>query len=74
MTLALSKDLMARVPGNSTRAAFKKREDGFGTLDFGVTGTAAAPKVDLLERFGVSLATEAAKEGIRKLFGKKKNP
>ena len=74
MTLALSKELLARVPGNTTRAAFKKRDDGFGTLDFGVTGTAAAPKVDLLTRFGASLATEAAKEGIRKLFSKKKNP
>ncbi|HVQ31860.1 MAG TPA: AsmA-like C-terminal region-containing protein, partial [Vicinamibacteria bacterium] len=74
MTLGLSRELLARVPGNTTRAAFKTRADGFGTLDFGVTGTAAAPKVDLLTRFGVSLATEAAKEGIRKLFGKKKNP
>jgi hypothetical protein len=74
MTLGLSKELLARVPGNTTRAAFKTRDDGFGTLDFGVTGTAAAPKVDLLTRFGASLATEAAKEGLRKLFGKKKNP
>ena len=74
LTLALSKELLARVPGNTTRAAFKKREDGFGTLDFGVTGTAAAPRVDLLARFGASVATEAAKEGLRKLFGKKKNP
>ena len=75
LTLALSKELLARVPGNTTRAAFKKRDDGFGTLDFGVTGTAAAPRVDLLERFGASVAKEAAKEGLRKLlFGKKKNP
>ena len=75
LTLALSKELLARIPGNTTRAAFKKRDDGFGTLDFGVTGTAAAPRVDLLERFGASVATEAAKEGLRKLlFGKKKNP
>ena len=74
MTLGLSKELLARVPGNTTRAAFKQRDDGFGTLDFGVTGTAAAPRVDLLTRFGASLATEAAKEGLRKLFGKKKNP
>ena len=58
MTLGLSQELLARVPGNTTRAAFKKRDDGFGTLDF-----------------GVSLATEAAKEGLRKLlFGNKKNP
>jgi len=74
MTLGLSKELLSKVPGNTTRAAFKKREDGFGTLDFGVAGTAAAPKVDLLSRFGASVATEAAKEGLRKLFDKKKNP
>ena len=74
LTLALSRELLARVPGNTTRAAFKPRGDGFGTLDFGVTGTAAAPRVDLLARFGASVATEAAKEGLRKLFGKRKNP
>jgi uncharacterized protein YhdP len=73
MTLALGPDLLARIPGNTTRAAFKKRDDGFGTLDFGVTGTPAAPRVDLVQRLGVSLATEAAKEGIRKLFRKKSN-
>jgi hypothetical protein len=74
MTLGLSKELLSRIPGNTTRAAFKRRDDGFGTLEFGVTGSAAAPKVDLLARFGASVATEAAKEGLRKLFGKKKNP
>ena len=37
MTLALGPDLLAKIPGNTTRAAFKKREDGFGTLAFGVT-------------------------------------
>jgi hypothetical protein len=73
LTLALGPDLLARIPGHTTRAAFKKREDGFGTLDFGVTGTAAAPKVDLAQKLGMSLATEAAKEGLRKLFRKKSN-
>jgi hypothetical protein len=73
MTLAIGPDLLARIPGNTTRAAFKKREDGFSTLDFGVTGTAAAPKVDLVQKLGASLATEAVKEGIRKLFRKKSN-
>lgn len=73
MTLALSPELLSRIPGNTTRAAFKKREDGFGTLDFGVTGTAADPKVDLVSRLGMSLATEAAKEGLRKLFQRKKS-
>lgn len=73
MTLALGPDLLARIPGNTTRAAFKQREDGFGILAFGVTGTAAAPRVDIVQKLGVSLATEAAKEGVRKLFRKKSN-
>jgi uncharacterized protein involved in outer membrane biogenesis len=71
LILGLSPELMSRIPGNTTRAAFKRREDGFGTLAFGVTGTAAAPKVDLVSRLGVSLATEALKEGVRKLFRRK---
>jgi hypothetical protein len=71
MTLALSPGLLSRIPGHTTRAAFKKRDDGFGTLEFGVTGTASEPKVDLVSRLGLSLATEAAKEGLRKLFRKK---
>ena len=73
MTLGLGPELLAKIPGNTTRAAFKRREDGFGTLDFGVTGTAAAPRVDLVQQLGPSLATEAAKEGLRKLFRKKPN-
>ena len=73
MTLGLGPELLAKIPGNTTRAAFKRREDGFGTLDFGVTGTAVAPKVDLVQKLGLSLATEAAKEGLRKLFRKKSN-
>jgi hypothetical protein len=71
MALAISPELLARVPGNTTRAAFERRDDGFGTISFGVTGTAAAPKVDLVSRLGASLATEALKEGVRKLFRKK---
>jgi hypothetical protein len=72
MVLALSPELLSRIPGNTTRAAFKKRDDGFGTLAFNVTGTAADPKVDLAKQIGLSLATEGLKEGVRKLFGKKK--
>jgi hypothetical protein len=70
LTLALSPELLAKIPGNTTRAAFKKRADGFGTLDFGVTGTANAPQVDLVARLGASLAKEAAKEGLRKFLEK----
>jgi hypothetical protein len=64
--------MMSRIPGHTTRAAFNKKEDGSGSVAFKVTGTAGAPKVDLLERLGKSLAKEAAKEGIRKLFQRKK--
>jgi hypothetical protein len=74
MTLALSPGLVSKIPGNTTRAAFKKREDGFATLAFGVTGTAADPKVDLAKQLGFAVATEAVKEGAGKLFGKKRKP
>lgn len=70
LTLGLSPELVAKIPGNTTRAAFKRRDDGFGTIDFGVAGTSAAPKVDLVTRLGASLAKEAVKEGVRKLFKK----
>jgi len=70
LTLGLSPELVAKIPGNPTRAAFHRRDDGFGTIDFGVGGNAAAPKVDLVTRLGASLATEAVKEGVRKLFRK----
>jgi uncharacterized protein involved in outer membrane biogenesis len=72
LTLALSSGLLARMPG-ATRAAFKTRPDGFGAIDFKVTGTTAAPKTDLASRFGKAVAIEAAKEGVlSRLFGRKK--
>ncbi len=74
LTLALSPGLLAKVPGGTTRAAFKMRPDGFGTIAFKVTGTTAAPKTDLATQFGKAVAIEAAKEGARALFGRKKKP
>jgi uncharacterized protein YhdP len=75
LTLALSPGLLAKVPGGTTRSAFKVRPDGFGTIAFKVTGTTAAPKTDLATRFGKAVAIEAAKEGILgRLFGPKKKP
>jgi AsmA-like C-terminal region len=75
LTLALSPGLLAKIPGGTTRSAFKTRPDGFGTIAFKVTGTTAAPKTDLATRFGKAVAIEAAKEGVLgRLFGRKKKP
>jgi AsmA-like C-terminal region len=73
LTLALSPGLLAKLPGGATRGAFKPRPDGFGTIAFQVTGTTVAPKTDLASRFGKAVAVEAAKEGLGRLFGRKKN-
>ena len=53
---------------------FRSRPDGFGTLAFKVTGTTLAPKTDLAGRFGKAVAIEAAKEGLGRLFRRKKKP
>lgn len=72
LTLALSPGLVAKAPG-TIRSGFKTRPDGFGAIDFKVTGTTAAPKNDLAARFGRTLAIETAKERLLgRLFGKKK--
>jgi uncharacterized protein involved in outer membrane biogenesis len=73
LTLALSPALLAKIPGASVRGAFKVRPDGFGTIDFKVTGTTAAPRTDLATRFGKAVVIEAAKKGVLdRLFGRKK--
>ncbi len=66
MTLALSSQLLARVPVADLRAAFRERGDGFSTLDFAVTGTTAAPKTDIALR----IAKGAAGGRLKKLFDK----
>jgi hypothetical protein len=72
LTLGLSPGLLAKVPGGTTRAAFKTRADGFGTIAFKVTGTTTAPKADLATRFGKAVAIEAAKDGLGRLLSRKK--
>jgi len=64
--------LLDRIPARELRAAFRDRGDGFGVLDFKVTGTTAAPRTDLTARLGKAAAGEAAESGLRKLFGHKK--
>jgi hypothetical protein len=70
MNLALAPALVGRIPG-TLRAAFKTRPDGFGAVDFKVTGTTEAPKTDLAQSVGTSVAIEAAKGGLGRLFGRK---
>ena len=72
LTLALSPGLLAKLPGGTTRSAFKTRPDGFGTIAFKVTGTSAAPRTDLASRFGKAVAIEAAKDGLGRWFRRKK--
>jgi uncharacterized protein involved in outer membrane biogenesis len=72
LTLALSPGLLAKLPGGTTRSAFKTRPDGFGTIAFKVTGPSAAPRTDLASRFGKAVAIEAAKDGLGRWFGRKK--
>jgi hypothetical protein len=47
MTLALASKLLDRIRVNELRAAFRDRGDGFGTLDFNVTGTTSEPRTDI---------------------------
>jgi type II secretion system protein N len=72
MTMALSRKLLDRVPVRELRAAFTDRGDGFGTVAFKVTGTAAAPRTDLASRVGKAAASEAAGNVLKKLFGGRK--
>ena len=58
--------------GGASVLSSTTRADGFGTIAFKVTGTTAAPKTDLASRFGKAVAVEAAKEGLGRLFGRKK--
>jgi len=72
LTLALGQKLLDRIPVRELRAAFRDRGDGFGVLDFKVTGTTAAPRTDLTARLGKAAAGEAAESGLQKLLGRKK--
>lgn len=72
MTLALSRALLDRIPVRELRAGFKDRADGFGVIDFKVTGTTAAPQTDLSTRIGKAAVSEAAEGGLKKLLKKGK--
>jgi AsmA-like C-terminal region len=72
MTLALGKALLDRIPVRELRAGFKDRADGFGTIDFKVTGTTTAPQTDLSTRIGKAAASEAAESGLKRLLKKGK--
>lgn len=71
MTLALAPALVGRIPAKEIRAAFEDRGDSFRSIDFGVSGTAGAPRTDLLARIGKAGALEVVKGKLRGLFGRK---
>lgn len=74
MTLALDRRLLGRVPVEEMRAAFSERADGLAAVDFRVSGTLAAPRTDLLTRIAKAGASEALKDALGRLFGRKKKP
>ena len=68
LTLALPRAVRARIPVSEVQAAFRDRGDGFATLDFKATGTADAPRTDIVARLARGTATEAAKKGLGRLL------
>jgi len=72
MELALAEELLAKIPMQQLRAAFKKRDDGLSVVAFNVFGTTEEPQTDLLNRIGKAAAVEAAKDQVNKLLGGKK--
>jgi hypothetical protein len=72
MELALSEKLFAKITRKELRPAFKKRDDGFSTVEFRVFGTTEEPKTDLLQRIGKAAATKAVKDKVNELLGGKK--
>jgi hypothetical protein len=71
MELALAEELLEKIPTQQLRAAFKKRDDGLSVVAFKVFGTTEAPQTDLMSRIGKAAATEAAKDQVNKLLGRK---
>jgi hypothetical protein len=70
MSLALAAALLDRIPAKELRAAFKDRGDGFGAIDFRVTGTTESPQTDLVPRLAKAAAGEAAKSKVKKILEK----
>jgi len=71
MELALAEELLEKIPMQQLRAAFKKRDDGLSVVAFKLFGTTEAPQTDLMSRIGKAAATEAAKDQVNKLLGRK---
>lgn len=71
LTLALSTAVEGKLP-NEISKAFTKREDGFRTIDFTVTGPYDNPKTDLTERLVKSAAGSLIEKGLNKLLGGEK--
>jgi len=71
MTLALSQGLRNRIPIKEVRAAFREVGDGFGALDFRVTGTLSAPRSDIAGRLVKAGAIEVMKDRLGRFLGRK---
>jgi hypothetical protein len=70
LNLALANSMLDKMPAKELRAAFADRGDGFGAVDFKVSGTTDKPQNDLAAKVGKAAATEAVKKllGGKKLF------
>jgi uncharacterized protein involved in outer membrane biogenesis len=66
-TLALAESLLAQAP-NEIRRAFSRRDDGFLTIEFNVTGPYDAPKTDLSQRLLKGAGQQLLDKGLKKLF------
>jgi hypothetical protein len=70
LNLALAEALLAKIPVQELRAAFKPRDDGLSVVAFRAYGPMEAPQTDLMSRVGKAAATEAAKDQASKLLKK----
>lgn len=70
-TLALSPAIMAKVPKEAIDL-FAKRDDGFRTIDFKVTGPASSPKTDLTDKLVKGAANKLIEKGLEQFFGSEK--
>ena len=67
MTLAVGKELLARVP-KEVRNVFTERADGFFTIDFRVWGPYDSPKENLKARIVRGATDQLIEKGLQKLF------
>jgi uncharacterized protein involved in outer membrane biogenesis len=70
LKLALAESLLAKIPVQELRAAFKPRDDGLSEVAFRAYGPMDAPQTDLMSRIGKAAATEAVKDQANKLLKK----